>query len=114
MQGGGTIQAAEADVDERETFGFLFSFAQSVVQFLFRFYCKSTSGTQNIGQQMIIPGDQIIVRTVLNVAFGAVAGIIKQHDNGVQMITNGCAQFHAGHLKGAVADQNQRTTVGMG
>jgi hypothetical protein len=30
------------------------------------------------------------------------------------MITNGCAQFHAGHLKGAVADQNQRTTVGMG
>ena len=35
---------------------------------------------------MIVPRRNIVIRAVLNVAFGAVAGVVQDDDNGIQLI----------------------------
>src|ERR1043166_6613667 len=64
-------------------------------------------------QPIILPWPRVVGGPVLHLPLGPVTGVVEDNDDGVQAIAHCRAQFHARHLKGAVADQDERAQFGV-
>jgi hypothetical protein len=87
---------------------------ESLVQVSFGVDYKPAAGAEHLGQPAVFPGPQIVVGPILHVPFGAVPAIVEHDDDRIQAIPRDGGQFHAGHLKSAIAHQHQGTQLGIG
>ena len=102
-----TVERIEPHVEQTKTVGMQSRSVQRMIELFFGFDGKPPACPNHLGDAAVIPGEQIIVRAVLDVAFRAVSRIIQNDHDRIQLIANGCGEFHAGHLKRSVADQYQ-------
>lgn len=67
---------------------------------------ETTTSPKEVRQVTETLGRNVVESAVHYWAFGAIAGVIQNDDHGRHTEPGGCAQLHACHLKGPIADYN--------
>src|SRR5205814_6798608 len=80
----------------------------------FRVHNETPPGAHDVGKSAVMKRPSIVIGTILHVALGAIAPVIEQNDNWVQLVTRDRSHFEASHLKCAVTYKHQRTEFGIG
>src|SRR5512145_2222746 len=109
-----TVHRMEADFDEAKLFGVVLGGHEGFVELLFSLNEERAASAENFGKLVVLPREEIVKGAVVDVAFGAVTGIVEHDDDRIEFVADGSREFHAGHLKGAVTDQDERAQFGIG
>lgn len=108
------IEWIEMHVEEAERFFVAESGMQRLIQFPFRADFESPAAAEQIGQSMIVPVENIVEGAILNESLGGVTFVVEHDDDGIEIVPQNCREFEAGHLKGAIAYENNRPEIFAG
>src|SRR5262249_46165344 len=111
-QRGALVHRLEMHVEQAEALGVFRRGIERGVELRLGIDQKSAPLAEHFGQLMVAPIEQVVEWSVVDMPLGSVAGVVEDDDDGVETVAGDGRDLHAGHLKGAVADQHNGTQVG--
>ena len=95
------VQAPGVNFDEYQAFrcGRL---AQRIFKFPFRMYIKTQSSSEYVHELVILPGLNIVVRTIRDHSFDCIPVIVDEENDRFEMVPDHRREILAGNLKRAI------------
>src|SRR3990167_3328414 len=104
----GAVEFIEDDVDEREGPAVGQRRFEGVIERALRFDFEASPSRNDLRQAVVGPFGDVVVRSVVNLAFGRVSVVVQDDDDRRKAEPLDGGEFHAGHLKRAVSDEDER------
>ena len=98
-------------IEQGITLGICQSPFKGFLQFILESHFDAQSTTKQFRYFMIVPINNIIIWPVFKETLGGVAMIVDHHDNRIQTVAEKAGDLHAGHLEGAIPDDDDSTLV---
>ena len=87
---------------------------EGLLQLAFGVNLKPQPCAEQFWHLVVLPVVNVVKRAFLNESLCGIALVIQHHDNRIEFLPNRRGQFHAGHLKSPVTDQDQWSELSIG